>query len=41
MTSPAQQPELFEDGASKGIALHGWKVTTTKLPILNATESDA
>lgn len=34
-------PALFQDGASKGITLQGWKVTTSKFPILNATESDA
>ncbi|KAK4692736.1 type 2A phosphatase activator TIP41, partial [Phenoliferia sp. Uapishka_3] len=39
MAAP-DEPSLFEQGGTKGIQLAGWKVTTTKLPILNTIESD-
>jgi len=39
MTSAPPRP--FDHGSSKGIQLDSWRLTSTKLPILNATESDA
>jgi hypothetical protein len=40
MTSQAP-PRPFESGSSKGIRISDWTITSTKLPILNAPESDA
>ncbi|KAI5477055.1 hypothetical protein MNV49_006931 [Pseudohyphozyma bogoriensis] len=39
-TSPPP-PSLFENGPRKGINIAGWTVTSTKYPILNASDSDA
>ncbi|KAM0755576.1 TIP41-domain-containing protein [Meredithblackwellia eburnea MCA 4105] len=46
MTTPtpgfnARNGELFEEGSTKGITIQNWRVSSTKLPILNAAECDA